>query len=183
MSVRYLLVRLIGHTASRLLSFARTLATRDSVAPTLSTVLRRGGAIHLARRLDLRRGALPPDTCTVKLPPSFQARYVTMRTVGGRDQVAMRLFTHGWESFEEPLPAFLASAVHDGSVVLDVGANTGYYALLAASVGSHGSCPEMWCKSFRVVLCGRADYAVAARGSAVTSRVGLVGVNVMAGLG
>jgi FkbM family methyltransferase len=73
---------------------------------------------------------------TFALPRSlFQERDLSMATDGGREQIAMRLWSHGWDRFERPLPAFYAATIKNGDVVLDVGSNTGYYALLAASVG------------------------------------------------
>jgi FkbM family methyltransferase len=65
----------------------------------------------------------------------FHERSLTLDTAGGRDLVARRLWTHGWDGFEPPLPAFFAAVLVDGDITLDVGANTGYYALLAASIG------------------------------------------------
>ena len=60
----------------------------------------------------------------------FQERSLTLDTAGGRvNPVARRLWTHGWDGFEPPLPAFFAAVLVDGDITLDVGANTGYYAL------------------------------------------------------
>jgi FkbM family methyltransferase len=54
----------------------------------------------------------------------------------GLDHVATGVADAGWRSFEEPVPAVLAALVRrycrDGRFA-DVGANTGYYALLAAA--------------------------------------------------
>jgi FkbM family methyltransferase len=65
--------------------------------------------------------------------PSFR-----MHSCNARDQVACSAAAGGWQSFERPTPAAFADAVHhagDG-LVIDVGANTGFYSLLAVSVSA-----------------------------------------------
>jgi FkbM family methyltransferase len=57
--------------------------------------------------------------------------------VRGSDQVAVMAATSGWASFEQPLPLVLTVLVDQfcrGRLVADVGANSGYYSLLAAAV-------------------------------------------------
>jgi FkbM family methyltransferase len=58
-----------------------------------------------------------------------------MHIRGGADQIARDLFRSGWQGFEWPVPEVFARwvSVNEG-VVLDVGANTGFYALVAAQV-------------------------------------------------
>ena len=68
--------------------------------------------------------SLPPDAC-------FPAR---MAAQDGRDQVAATVAARGWKAFEQPLPAvFYRAAATWPGLVLDVGANTGFYTLLAAA--------------------------------------------------
>lgn len=70
---------------------------------------------------------------TDNLGNQTQAR---MRTRGGMDQVARDVWAHGWTRFEAPLPeVFAASARRCSGLVVDVGANTGFYSLLAAACG------------------------------------------------
>lgn len=60
-----------------------------------------------------------------------------MDLCAGRDQVAMQVHRSGWMSYEAPLPALLAAWCQALSpLVVDVGANTGYYSLLAAVSGA-----------------------------------------------
>jgi FkbM family methyltransferase len=62
-------------------------------------------------------------------------RPVVMSTDAGRDQVASAISRTGWQSFELPLPQVLAAvAVESRGAIYDVGANTGFYALLARHV-------------------------------------------------
>jgi FkbM family methyltransferase len=51
----------------------------------------------------------------------------------GADQIARDLFRFGWHGFERPVPDVFARCVSaTEGLVLDVGANTGFYALVAA---------------------------------------------------
>jgi FkbM family methyltransferase len=60
-----------------------------------------------------------------------------MQDCGGRDQVVRAVAAGGWTAYERPLPSIVARLCETWSpVVIDVGANTGYYSLLAASTGA-----------------------------------------------
>lgn len=55
-----------------------------------------------------------------------------MDTLGGRDQIVAAAAQSSWTGFERPLPEmFHACVAHRDGMVIDVGANTGFYALLA----------------------------------------------------
>jgi FkbM family methyltransferase len=56
-----------------------------------------------------------------------------MYGVGGLDQVARMLWWLDWGGYEKPLPDLLAALSRDARVVFDVGAYTGFYAMVAAS--------------------------------------------------
>lgn len=60
-----------------------------------------------------------------------------MDSCGGRDQVAQQMQRDGWQAYEAPLPDLVArwcSALRP--LMIDVGANTGFYSLLAAACGA-----------------------------------------------
>ena len=59
-----------------------------------------------------------------------------MHSCAARDQVACTAAAKGWEAFESPMPKFFANAVKESvnRLVIDVGANTGFYTLLALAV-------------------------------------------------
>ncbi|PUE05861.1 hypothetical protein B9Z51_17790 [Limnohabitans sp. T6-5] len=60
-----------------------------------------------------------------------------MDSCGGRDQVAQQMQRDGWQAYEAPLPDLVArwcSALQP--LMIDVGANTGFYSLLAAACGA-----------------------------------------------
>lgn len=108
--------------------------------PTMAVPIARGlelAGVHSAgRRLLVLNGAQIPPVVTVALPSGlFHEPTMTMVTSDGRDMLAAGLWSKGWDRYERPLPALWAASIQDGDVVLDVGSNTGFYALLAASVG------------------------------------------------
>ena len=60
-----------------------------------------------------------------------------MDTCGGRDQVAMTVLRKGWEFYEPPMPRIISTWCEDfAPTFLDVGANTGFYSLLALVSGA-----------------------------------------------
>ena len=60
-----------------------------------------------------------------------------MDTCAGRDQVAMTLLGQGWKAYEAPLPMLVAQWCQAiKPVFIDVGANTGFYSLLALACGA-----------------------------------------------
>ena len=60
-----------------------------------------------------------------------------MARCGGRDQVLEQALRDGWEAFEAPLPRiFLKTVARTCGLVVDVGANTGFYSLIAGRCGS-----------------------------------------------
>lgn len=99
------------------------------VTTRVGDVLRRVGGARLANRL-LAAG----DIVTVQ-PPLTDAHPFTMVRVKGTDQIAAAMAADGWLGFERPLPDVFATLVRaKAGLVLDVGANTGFYALIAVSV-------------------------------------------------
>lgn len=126
----------MGNPRTVIRSAAKRAARHPLIGRPASLTLERVGAVHLARRVSLLHGGRVPSEVTCRLPASlFYDPALTMDTVGGRDLVARWLWSHGWDAFEPPLPTLIATILADGGIMLDVGANTGYYALLAASMG------------------------------------------------
>jgi FkbM family methyltransferase len=72
-----------------------------------------------------------------KLVRSDAAARFWLDSCGGRDQVAQQMQRDGWQAYEMPLPDLVArwcSALRP--LMMDVGANTGFYSLLAAACGA-----------------------------------------------
>ena len=76
---------------------------------------------------------LVPGIVALRLPPEAERPTVYLHDQGGRDQVVTAA-RYDWSAFERPLPAiFLACVPAHAGLVVDVGANTGFYALLAVA--------------------------------------------------
>ena len=58
----------------------------------------------------------------------------------GRDLVARIASENGWEAFERPMPElFYTAAERNPDLIIDIGCNTGFYALLACAASSLNS--------------------------------------------
>jgi FkbM family methyltransferase len=75
---------------------------------------------------------LLPEAWRLPLPEGASPDTILMAPVGGADLIARHAHEQGWAAFERPLPElFLACARRWPGLVIDVGANTGFYALTA----------------------------------------------------
>ncbi len=86
----------------------------------------------------LKFGARVPDEVFEIVLPNMSAssstdgRKVSMKSMQGNDLIVRIFATQGWRAFEFPLPDFMLYFAGCSSVFLDIGANTGFYSLLAA---------------------------------------------------
>lgn len=122
--------------SATLLRTARRHLGAAAARPGVSAALERLGAHTLADRADRRRSGGEIVPVTLPAPPSaWRAHRVKALRRGGTDQWVEAFRQGGWWGYERPLPDVLLGAVrHRPGVVIDVGANTGVYSLLAASV-------------------------------------------------
>jgi FkbM family methyltransferase len=102
------------------------------VTSAVATVAKRVGATGAAGALE--RAA--DDMARAAIPEAVVGRRgvsLVMVTRNGSDMVARIMRDDGWDAFERPMPAVFAACVRarEGHV-LDVGANTGFYSILAA---------------------------------------------------
>jgi FkbM family methyltransferase len=75
-----------------------------------------------------------PDVATASLPPGAARKHFRMSRESGRDQVGRMIDGDGWLSFEPPMPLiFFQLARRARGLVIDIGANTGFYAFIAAA--------------------------------------------------
>lgn len=87
-----------------------------------------------ARRPASKPARLDPDLVEIEVPGVGAFR---MWRLDGRDQVARDVAAAGLAGFEAPMPAVVAALIQRcGGTVLDVGANTGFYSLLALTCGA-----------------------------------------------
>lgn len=117
-------------------SFARSLAAHQAIGVPLASLLGRLGQAHRRARVLEFCGHMP-GSVRVRIPARVlggRARQFRMVRGAVTDQIAWRLWTEGWTGFEPPLPDLFAAACRDAGTVLDIGANSGLYALIAATV-------------------------------------------------
>ncbi len=55
---------------------------------------------------------------------------------GKTDQIVLHNYLNGWSAFEKPLPSVISILCSANNSFLDVGANTGYYSIIAAKSGA-----------------------------------------------
>jgi FkbM family methyltransferase len=80
---------------------------------------------------------LAPDPVKISIDLPENTYYIYMAACGGRDQIVSQISHDGWLSYEKPLPNLISRLVRSQRTsFLDIGANTGYYSLLAAVLGS-----------------------------------------------
>jgi FkbM family methyltransferase len=78
--------------------------------------------------------ATSADVLDVALPATAALPSIRLYRHRGRDQVALMVEREGWAAFERPMPeVFLACARDCDGIIVDIGANSGYYTLLGAA--------------------------------------------------
>lgn len=66
-----------------------------------------------------------------------ETKELRFNAVSGKDQVAHYLHKGGWKAYESPLPLMIAQSVNKrNAIFFDIGANTGYYSIIAALAGA-----------------------------------------------
>jgi len=77
------------------------------------------------------------DDRFVSEPHKLLKKTLVMRSHRYSDQICTNLIRFGWEGYESPFPSLIARICNRGNIVfVDVGANTGFYSLLACSAGA-----------------------------------------------
>lgn len=117
------------------LGAARRLASRPAAGAAAVRLLEGAGAHTLADQVDRIRSQ--GDLVAITVPPPTRAvrsHRFRMHALDDRDQVVRAVRTAGWLGFEAPLPSVMARLVRRWpDTFLDVGANTGFYSLLAVT--------------------------------------------------
>jgi len=117
-------------------ALAKRVLRMRAVGVPATVVLSAVGVRRGSRRIAQLCGYMPA-TVRVRL----DARHAFLiRSADGLDQYAASVWNEGWDALERPMPQlFAALAGHEaarGALVLDVGANTGFYALVSAAMGA-----------------------------------------------
>jgi FkbM family methyltransferase len=128
-------MRAVDRASDELRALLRTPANARRAVAAFEAV----GAHTLADRVDRLRS--DSDLVPVTVPAGSGAllsRRFRMYGLDGRDQVARALRGGGWHAFEAPLPSVVVQLVRRWpTTVLDVGANTGLYSLIAVTAHRH----------------------------------------------
>jgi FkbM family methyltransferase len=111
----------------------RRALTHKRVAPVVTRVLRATHTAHMLPEYVLDQMPVPA-VVPIRLP---DGEYMRMRCPGPAEGVASRLFWGGFAAFEPETTALFYRLSRSVTCVYDVGAYTGYYALLAARASSH----------------------------------------------
>lgn len=98
--------------------------------------------------LDIYLIKLIPDLVLKEFSFNGSRSEIRFNSISGRDQVAHFLYKGGWKAYESPLPLMIAQSVNKkNTIFIDIGANTGYYSIIAALAGAsevHSFEPVPW---------------------------------------
>jgi FkbM family methyltransferase len=123
--------------------FASTKSSIKAIASNnrrfVDAPLRAVGFLSLKTEKIIRKKlTVPPEVVSFRVSPNGRDLPIPIRmsTSAGRDQVSRAIYYDGWQLFEPPMPALLAEFFCSNSEggFLDVGANTGLYALLCKAL-------------------------------------------------
>ncbi len=113
----------------------RRLASVPAIGVPAALTLHALGAERLGRRC-ARACDYVPAVARIRVPACFGGGEFRMSSAHRADTIVRDVWLDGWDSFERPLPALFAACTRSARLVFDVGANSGYYALLAAACGA-----------------------------------------------
>jgi FkbM family methyltransferase len=119
------------------------LAVRTLSIDADDMVLARAEASSAARHKTLQEllveylRIISDDIATIELPHAAYRPFVHMYRHRGRDTTAGYVAKGGWDAFEQPMPSYFFAWVRmQPGIIIDGGANTGFYSLLAASASA-----------------------------------------------
>lgn len=111
---------------------AKSLVSSKAIGIPAAKLLQLMGQDYYRSRVLESCGFLP-QAVRVRLPAHLCANAsFVLSSARGTDQIAWVLWTHGWNGFERPMLDVFAAAVRSSQAIVDIGANSGLYAVLAA---------------------------------------------------
>ena len=102
------------------------------IGRTFCAVTRGMGLEKISRRASRHSRFVPKCVPLPVLGADGTRRVGSIYSDNGRDQIARNIWVHGLLAYEAPLPELFMRLVKGAQTVLDVGANSGLYAILAA---------------------------------------------------
>jgi FkbM family methyltransferase len=118
--------------ASFPLRFAHSLLRIPQIGIPFSRVTSAIGLETISRKASRDSRFTPSSVSFVVVDSDGQSRRGVLAGAGGRDLIAQEIWFYGLASYESPLPRLFMRLVQGAETVLDVGANSGLYAVLAA---------------------------------------------------
>lgn len=110
---------------------ARTLLKNKGVNYCAALLCSAAGQEKLKYRIQ-RVGGLLPEYVEVTFPKvGFSRDKLTFYCAGGKEQMSRAAAAFGWQAPEAPMPLIMHSLFKTDGVFLDIGANSGYYSILA----------------------------------------------------
>ena len=120
----------IGNLVRKLIKFFLGFHFLNRVVATLFSIF--GLEVYSRRAQLLSKKTNEPVQINIEEP--HLARILMFPSYKGFvDKIAHRNFIYGWNDFEKPLPFIINKLMEQSHVFIDIGANTGFYSLLAAS--------------------------------------------------
>ncbi|HVV31571.1 MAG TPA: FkbM family methyltransferase, partial [Mycobacteriales bacterium] len=126
---------------------ARMLRDHHSVSKAVAAATERCGRTDWTDKINRVRSY--GQVATVRLPADMSGRRpaLALQTCRQGDNCATTVGRRGWQAFEPPMPdVFVGECRASAGHVLDVGANTGFYSLVAVLAN-----PELWVQAFEPV--------------------------------
>jgi len=109
-------------------SIAKWVASQKAVGIPTLLALRMVGMTASAQRIAYLCKFAPQVIAIRRNGFSFQ-----MSGNDGHDQIPNRIWWHGWEHYEHPMPDLFVAFARQSRVIVDIGANSGFYTLIALS--------------------------------------------------
>lgn len=114
-------------------SAARRMLERRTFGRPTSTVLRLLGADALGGKID-KLCKYVPDQVPVRIPEKIASNaFFLIDSDHGHDQIACLIWWKGWDGYEGLVMSLFAACAGEAGCIIDVGANTGLFALTAAA--------------------------------------------------
>lgn len=113
--------------------FAHRLLKVDHLGQFLCATAAKVGLQDLSRRGSRHSGYVPAWVGFSVPTWDGASRQAVISSADGTDQIARAIWVNGLSEYESPLPAMFTWLVRGAGTVLDVGANSGLYAILAAT--------------------------------------------------
>ncbi len=116
-------------------SVAKSSLSSRRIGIPVAKVLNFIGAERMKQKVSKLCGYIP-SVVEIEPPRHLQVQRFLLDSCGGREQISRAIWWHGWSRFESNVSEVFALLAVRSSYIIDVGANIGFYSLLAAKCSS-----------------------------------------------